>query len=87
MRPGVWLPAFVYTEESDLKYRMTQNLHYKAQTRLWGYDLKNLGRIDEFTTSRSMHRKPIKDQSEAGQDATPVEAAAYVGAASGRQRC
>jgi hypothetical protein len=35
MRPGVWLPAYVYSEESDLKYRMSQNLHFKAQTRLW----------------------------------------------------
>src|ERR1700752_2463137 len=52
MRPGVWLPAYVYSEESDLKYRMSQNLHFKAKTRLWGYDLKNLGRTDEFTTIR-----------------------------------
>ena len=74
MRPGVWLPAYVYSEESDLKYRMSQNLHFKAQTRLWGYDLKNLGKADEFTSIQVDSPETVKDQSEAGQDATPVEA-------------
>lgn len=74
MRPGVWLPAYVYSEESDLKYKMTQNLHFKAQTRLWGYDLKNLGRNDEFTSIQIDSPQTVKDQSEAAQDATPVEA-------------
>ncbi len=74
MRPGVWLPAYVYSEESDLKYRMTQNLHFKAQTRLWGYDVKGLSRADEFTSIQIDSPQQVKDQSEAGQDATPVEA-------------
>jgi hypothetical protein len=74
MRPGIWLPAYVYSEESDMKYRMSQNLHFKAQTRLWGYDLKNLGKTDEFTSIQVDSPQSVKDQSEAGQDATPVEA-------------
>jgi hypothetical protein len=74
MRPGVWLPAYVYSEESDLKYRMTQNLHFKAQTRLWGYDVKGLGRADEFTSIQIDAPQQVKDQSETAQDATPVEA-------------
>src|SRR5512133_829852 len=52
---------------------MSQNLHFKAQPRLWGYDLKNLGRTDEFT-SIQIDPQTVRDQSEAGQDATPVEA-------------
>jgi Zn-dependent protease with chaperone function len=74
MRPGVWLPAYVYSEESDLKYRMSQNLRFKAQTRLWGYDLKNLGKTDEFTTIQVDSPQTVRDQSETAQDATPVEA-------------
>ena len=74
MRPGVWLPAYVYSEESDLKYRMSQNLRFKAQTRLWGYDLKNFGKADEFTSIQVDSPQTVRDQSEAGQDATPVEA-------------
>ncbi len=73
LRPGIWLPVYVYSEESDMKYKMTQNLHFKAQTRLWGYDLKNLGRTDEFT-SIQVDTPSVKDQSESAQDATPVEA-------------
>jgi hypothetical protein len=57
-----------------MKYRMTQGLHFKAQTRLWGYDIKNLGRNDEFTSIQVDAPETVKDQSEAGQDATPVEA-------------
>ena len=74
LRPGVWLPSYVYSEESDLKYRMSQNLHFKAQTRLWGYDLKNLGRTEEFTSIQIDSPQTVKDQSETAQDATPVEA-------------
>src|ERR1019366_8654943 len=50
LRPGgVWLPSLIYSEESDLKYRLGQTLDYKAQTRLWGYNLKDLRRNSEFT--------------------------------------
>lgn len=74
MRPGIWLPAYIYSEESDMKYKMTQNLHYKSQTRLWGYDLKNLGKTDEFTSIQVDSPQEVKDQSEAAQDASPAEA-------------
>jgi hypothetical protein len=73
MRPGIWLPAYIYSEESDMKYKMSQNLHFKSQTRLWGYDLKNLGRTEEFS-SIQVDSSAIKDTSEVAQDATPVEA-------------
>ena len=39
----------MYTEESNLKTGLTKTLHFKAQTRLWGYDLKGLGKNEEFT--------------------------------------
>ena len=74
MRPGLWLPAFVYSEESDLKYRLGQTLHYKAQTRLWGYNLKDLRRSSEFTDIQVEALQPVQDQSRVAQDATPIEA-------------
>src|SRR5580704_17320424 len=37
MQPGVWLPAFIYTEESDAKYALFRKLSMRSQTRLWGY--------------------------------------------------
>ena len=74
LQPGMWLPAYIYSEESDLKYRLGKALHYKAQTRLWGYDLKGLGKNEEFTQILVDSPQSVKDQSEAAADATPVVA-------------
>jgi hypothetical protein len=73
LRPGLWLPAYIYSEESNLNYGMGQNLHFKAQTRLWGYDLQALGRNEEFAQILVDSPQTVRDQSEAAQDATPVE--------------
>ncbi|HTZ82772.1 MAG TPA: M48 family metalloprotease [Candidatus Acidoferrales bacterium] len=74
MRPGVWLPAYVYTEESDLKTGLTRTLHFKAQTRLWGYDLKGLNKNEEFTQILVDSPDSVRDQSEATADPSPVVA-------------
>jgi len=74
MRPGVWLPAYVYTEESDLKTGLTRTLHFKAQTRLWGYDLKGLNKNEEFTQILVDSQDSVRDQSEATADPSPVVA-------------
>ena len=74
MRPGIWLPAYVYTEESNLKTGLTKTLHFKAQTRLWGYDLKDLGKNEEFTQILVDSPQSVSDQSAAAADATPVMA-------------
>jgi hypothetical protein len=74
LRPGIWLPSLIYSEESDLKYRMGQTLHYKAQTRLWGYNLKDLHRNSEFTEITVDDPQGLQDQSQKAQDATPIEA-------------
>jgi hypothetical protein len=74
LRPGIWLPSQIYSEESDLKYRMGQSLHYKAQTRLWGYNLADLNRNSEFTEITVDSPQSIQDQSQKAQDATPIEA-------------
>ena len=39
VQPGMWMPSFVYSEEKDLHYAMSKKLDFKAQTRLWGYNL------------------------------------------------
>jgi hypothetical protein len=75
LRPGgVWLPSLIYSEESDLKYRLGQTLDYKAQTRLWGYNLKDLRRNSEFTEITVDAPQAVQDQSQKAQDATPIEA-------------
>ncbi|HEV2397024.1 MAG TPA: M48 family metalloprotease [Candidatus Sulfotelmatobacter sp.] len=74
MRPGTWLPAYVYIEESNLKTGLTKTLHFKAQTRLWGYDLKGLGKNEEFTQILVDSPDSVKDQSDAASDPSPVVA-------------
>jgi hypothetical protein len=76
LRPGTWLPAYVYSEESDLKAGVSKSMHFRAQTRLWGYDLKALTKNSEFTQILvdSPQDASVKDQSEAAADASPVMA-------------
>jgi hypothetical protein len=74
MRPGTWLPAYIYSEESGAKANLGQTLHFRSQTRLWGYDLKALNKNSEFTQILVDSPESVKDQSEVGADATPVVA-------------
>ena len=74
LRPGTWLPSLIYSEESDMKSRLGQTLHYKAQTRLWGHNLKDLRRNSEFTEITVDAPQSVQDQSQKAQDASPIEA-------------
>jgi hypothetical protein len=74
IQPGLWLPSHVYSEESDFKYAslpVKRTLRYKAQTRLWGYDLKSAGRQEEFT-DMVIDSGNVKDQAAEQQDVSPV---------------
>src|SRR5712692_8252563 len=48
VQPGLWLPSFVYSEESNLRYALNKRLQFKAQTRLWGYNLGRSGQEQEL---------------------------------------
>jgi hypothetical protein len=74
LRPGTWLPAYIYSEESNMKTNLGQTLHFRAQTRLWGYDLKALNKDSEFTQILVDSPQSVKDQTEAAADANPVVA-------------
>ena len=74
LRPDMWVPAYIYSEESDFKYGVSKSLRFRAQTRLWGYDLKALNKNSEFTQILVDSPQSVKDQTEVGADATPVVA-------------
>jgi len=74
LRSGMWVPAYIYSEESDFKYGLAKSLHFRAQTRLWGYDLKSINKNSEFTQILVDSPQSVKDQSEVAADATPVVA-------------
>ncbi len=69
--PDYWLPAYIYSEEGDFSYKAKNRVAFKAQTRIWGYNLKNETKEDELTQLRV---DEVKDDSAAAQDATPLEA-------------
>ena len=73
MGPGAWLPAYVYTEENNREFSGMAHVHFKAQTRLWGYNLRNANRQDEMT-SVLVEAPAIADHSEQSQDRGPLEA-------------
>jgi hypothetical protein len=43
VQPNMWLPAFVFSQESELNESGGNGVRFKAQTRLWGYALTSVG--------------------------------------------
>ena len=69
--PGYWVPAYIYSEEGDFSAGVKNKMAFKAQTRIWGYDLKKEGKDDELTQIRV---DSVKDESATAQDASPLQA-------------
>ena len=81
--PGYWVPAFIYSEEGDFSAGAKNKLAFKAQTRIWGYDLKKDGKTDELTQIRVDSREG-RQPDRAGCFSTASRA--RMAAAGGRQR-
>jgi hypothetical protein len=69
--PGYWVPSYIYSEEGDFSAGVKNKIAFKAQTRIWGYDLKKEGKDDELTQIRV---DSVKDESATTQDASPLQA-------------
>ena len=69
--PGYWVPSYIYSEEGDFAAGAKNKIAFKAQTRIWGYDLKKSDKDDELTQIRV---DSVKDDSPATQDASPLQA-------------
>jgi hypothetical protein len=75
LQPGLWLPVYIYSEESDLTYHMDINhIRFKALTRLWGYNLPKTNQGAEFTDVLVEGNQNVQDQSRNAGDLGPVEA-------------
>jgi hypothetical protein len=72
--PNLWLPAFIYSEESDLNYAVAKRLSFKAQTRLWGYNQSTSAQEQELSKILIEAQTPIKDQSTTANDINPIMA-------------
>jgi len=69
--PGYWVPAYIYSEEGDFSYGSKDKMAFKAQSRIWGYNLQNSGKEDELT---QVLVDSVKDESAAAGDASPLQA-------------
>ncbi len=69
---GLWVPSFVYSEEKDLHYALTKKLDFKAQTRLWGYNLGHAGQEQEL--SKILIESTVQDDTKTANDLSPVQA-------------
>jgi len=68
--PGYWVPAYIYSEEGS--YGSKDEIAFKAQTRLWGYDLQQSAQGTELT--KVLVDSSVKDESATEQDASPLQA-------------
>jgi len=71
LTPGYWVPAYIYSEEGDFTAGAKNKIAFKAQTRLWGYNLKAVTANDELTQIRV---DSVKDETPTAQDASPLAA-------------
>jgi hypothetical protein len=69
--PGYWVPAYIYSEEGDFTAGAKNKIAFKAQTRMWGYNLKTAAANDELT---NITVESVKDDTPTAQDATPLAA-------------
>ena len=65
VRPGVWLPAYVYFEETDFNDYKTappETPKIKGQMRLWGYELKDANAPSSFASIQIGEGQDVAEQ-------------------------
>jgi Peptidase family M48 len=72
VQPGLWMPSFIYSQESDLHYAMSKKLDFKAQTRLWGYNIGHAQQEQEL--SKILVETPVNDDTKTSNDLSPLQA-------------
>jgi hypothetical protein len=73
--PGVWVPSYVYSEETDLSASSSKSskkqARFKSQTRIWGYQAQNTDRTDSLTTIR-IDEPTVADTTDGAAQLSPV---------------
>jgi hypothetical protein len=78
--PGVWVPSYVYSEETDLSSESSskkssskskRQARFKSQTRLWGYQAQTADRTDALTSIR-IDEPTVADTTEGAAQLSPV---------------
>jgi hypothetical protein len=71
--PGVWLPSYVYSEETDLSNAPSsaRKVRFKSQTRIWGYRAQGAEKSESLTTIR-IDEPTVADATEPSGQLSPV---------------
>ena len=77
--PGVWVPSYVYSEETNLNSasssksssKSKRQARFKSQTRIWGYQAHNADRTGSLTTIR-IDEPNVADTTEGAAQLSPV---------------
>jgi hypothetical protein len=81
--PGVWVPSYVYSEETDLNSAPSpkqssksssnskRQARFKSQTRIWGYQAQNADRTGSLTTIR-IDEPNVADTTDGAAQLSPV---------------
>jgi len=71
--PNLWLPAFIYSEETTETFPVAKSQTFKSQTRLWGYNSGQSHQEQELSQLRVEAAAPVIDKSQQDTDLTPYE--------------
>ncbi len=66
--PGLWLPAYIYTQEAEHGYAPLKTPPFRAQTRLWDYETQAEKSEEAFTNLTVDIPQGVKDESEQASD-------------------
>jgi hypothetical protein len=75
--PGVWVPSYVYSEETDSnaqssgKSKSKQQARFKSQTRIWGYEAQSTDRTGSLATIR-IDEPTVADATDGAAQLSPV---------------
>ena len=74
LKPGLWLPAYIYSQDSELKDYPRSHVTIKSQTRFWGYNLSNPSHQQEFSDLTIESPTALDPSGKDQRDASPIEA-------------
>src|SRR5256884_1125729 len=66
------MPTFVYSKKKELHSALRKKLEFKAQTRLWGYNLGHSAQEQEL--SKILVEGTAKDETATSNDLSPIQA-------------
>jgi hypothetical protein len=72
LQPGIWLPVYIYSEETNLGRFGAPGRGFRAQTRFWGYDLKSANPEEQLTRLMIESKSAVDESQQAARDYSPL---------------